>query len=950
MKKIPSISKMNCKIVGQHTVMNHWVRACMLTIIVMVQMNTVQAESIVTVSNLRCDHRFDPIGIESSQPMLSWQLDANENNQAQTAFRILVSDEPEKLRKNQGNCWDSGKIVSDQSILVPYRGITLQTGKTYFWQVMVWDKDGNPSGWSGISSWQMGLLKPEDWGDAQWVAYDEMDPAKRIFPGIHIPAKNPQYKDVQSGNHVLPLLRLTFQSKMDIQKATIFISGLGQYELSLNGKKVGDGFLTPGWTNYDQYCYYNAYDVTDQVQNGNNAIGVMLGNGFYNVPNERYRKLLIAYGHPKMICRMIIDYEDGSRQVIISDDQWKTAPGPITFSSIYGGEDYDANLEQPGWDAPDFNADTWRNAMEVAAPTGKLVAEQEDPIKAEQVLEVQRVIPLAKNEYLYDFGQNASGIIELKVKGQKGHKIKLIPSELVDEHNHANQNDSGKPYFFTYTLNGKGVETWRPRFSYYGFRYVQVEGAVPDTTASTDDVPHIESLKFLHTRNAAPRLGEFGCSSDLFNRIYTLINWAIKSNFQSVITDCPHREKLGWLEQTYLMGGSIHDNYDVYQVYKKLVNDMIYAQTSDGLIPDIAPEYVVFQEGFRDSPEWGSAGVILPWLLYRWYGDKEIMQKAWSMMTKYVAYLESTSDHHIVTHGLGDWYDLGPKSPGKAQLTPKALTATAIYYYDLHLLTKMAETLGKQDEAQQLRQQANMVKEAFNQRFFDAKANVYATGSQTAMSMPLAVGLVDEQKQDAVLHQLVESIRQSGNALTAGDVGFHFLVKALQDGGQSQLLYEMNSRDDVPGYGYQLKKGATALTESWAALEESSNNHLMLGHIMEWFYSGLAGINQTDGSVGYKEVLIKPTPVGDISWAKGSFNSPYGEIESHWEKHNNSFVLNIQIPVNTTAHISLPATTTSKITVNGKDPNQIEGLEFSGFSEEREDIKVGSGNYRFEVN
>ncbi len=551
---------------------------------------------------------------------------------------------------------------------------------------------------------------------------------------------------------------------------------------------------------------------------------------------------------------------------------------------------------------------------------------------------------------MYDFGQNASGIVELKVKGKKGQEVRLIPAELINKEKLANQRASGYPYYFSYTLKGDGIETWRPKFTYYGFRYVQVEGAVPDTAGSNNDLPRVIGLEMLHTRNSTPEVGSFECSNELFNRINSLILWAIKSNLQSVLTDCPHREKLGWLEQTLLMGGGIHYNFDLYNLYSKQVMDMMEAQTTDGLVPDIAPEYVVFIKGFRDSPEWGSASVVLPWMVYKWYGDISIIEKAWPMMNRYVEYLKSKSRDNIVSHGLGDWFDYGPREPGPAQLTPMALTATAIYYYDLKLLTNMAELLGKKEEQQKLSVWAEEVKEAFNKEFFNEKTCVYSTGSQTAMSMPLCFGMVDENLRAKVVANLVDSIKIHNKALTAGDVGFHYLVQALTEGGASQLLFEMNNRDDVPGYGFQLKKGATALTESWPALEEVSNNHLMLGHIMEWFYTGLGGISQEENSTAYKVIKIHPVMVGDITHAKADYQSPYGLISSEWTKNNGKLNLEVEIPVNSTANVYFPVKDLQKITESGKPVKDNNQFEKVASSSDEMILKVGSGKYSFEVN
>jgi alpha-L-rhamnosidase len=445
----------------------------------------------------------------------------------------------------------------------------------------------------------------------------------------------------------------------------------------------------------------------------------------------------------------------------------------------------------------------------------------------------------------------------------------------------------------------------------------------------------------------APAAGSFSCSKELFNRTFALIDWAIRSNLASVPTDCPHREKLGWLEQTHLMGGSIQYNYRILTLYRKLVRDMMAAQLADGLVPDIAPEFVPFVGGFRDSPEWGSAAVILPWSLYEWYGDRETMAAAYPMMKRYVDYLATKAEGHILSHGLGDWYDLGPRFPGEAQLTPKALTATAIYYRDLDLLARMAALLGKADDAGSLAGRAGDVRKAFNAKFYDPAAKVYATGSQTAFAMPLHFGMVDERARPEVFRNLVRSIRQGGGALTAGDVGFDYLLKALEEGGASALIYEMNAREDVPGYGFQLAKGATALTESWAARREVSNNHMMLGHLMEWFYSGLAGIRQAEGSTGFATIEIKPHPVGDVTWVKARYHSIRGEIVSEWRIENSRFYADVTIPANAKALIKIPAASGSAVTEGGIPATRSAGVKFIGLEDGRAVFAVGSGTYRF---
>lgn len=902
----------------------------------------------ISVNNLRCDEKNNPLGA-GVKPEFSWQVSSVARGFIQSAYHIIVSDDSLLLKRNEENIWNSGIQKTNQSIHVLYNGKQLLPAKKYYWRVQVFNNNGSIAAWSTTATFSTGLFTQKDWSNAAWIGYEQMPDSLITTPGIHSPEVKSKLGNKLKQRTIVPMFRKTFYSNKKIINATVFISGLGQYEMSINGKKAGNNFLAPGWTDYNKRILYNTYDVTSLIRKGNNAIGVIVGNGFYNINRERYFKLAIAYGFPQMICKMQLQYDDGTSAIIVSDKSWMTAASPITFTSIYGGEDYDATLEQQGWNEPGFNDAAWKNAELVTVPKGILEAEKDYPVKVNEILDVKRVSKPKDSVYVYDFGQNLSGIIELEVQGKKGQTVKLSPAELLNDKMLANQNATGKPYYFSYTLKGDGIETWRPRFTYYGFRYVQVEGGVPDTAFSKEGFVKIISIKALHTGNSAPEAGRFESSNTLFNQINQLIKWAVKSNLQSVVTDCPHREKLSWLEQDYLMGGSIHYNYNIYHLYKKLVHDMMDAQTDAGLVPDIAPEFVLFGGGFLDSPEWSSASVMLPWLIYKWYGDKEIIKEAYPMMKKYVAYLKTKSFGNILDYGLGDWYDYGPQRPGFAQLTPVSLTATAIYYYDLNLLNKMADLLSNEKDAVQFRIQAEEVKDAFTKKFFNAAANVYSTGSQTAMAMPLCVGLVDEKNKKAVFKNMVDSITASGKKLTAGDIGFHFLVQALQQGGASQLLYEMNYRDDVPGYGYQLKKGATALTESWQALKEVSNNHLMLGHIMEWFYNGLAGINQADSSVAYQDIVIRPEFAGDITFVKGTYQCLYGTVISEWKKENNTLSLHIQIPANTTATVYLPANLNNDIRENSVLVNDRKDVKMMGYKNGEAIIKIGSGDYHFTV-
>ena len=915
------------------------------TVLLFLPFISLQVFAQVTVTNLTCENKKDPLGIEKA-PGLSWQLQSKQRGILQTAYRILVSDNPSSLKKDIGKIWDSKKVTSARSLHITCKGILL-AAKNYFWKVMVWDNKNETSKWSEVAQWRMGVWEPKDWYGAKWIAYEKLDDSLKIIPAL----ENRGPKGLKEVKNTLPLLRKNFSINKPVKKATMFICGLGQFELSVNGKKTGDHFLDPGWTQYDKEALYVTFDITGQLQKGMNTIGVMLGNGFYFIPRQRYRKLTGAFGFPKMICRMVIEYQDGSAANIISDESWKAAPSPVTFSSIYGGEDYNANLEQPGWNTSSFNDMHWKNVLVVEGPV-KMISQMEEPLKIFEDFMPQNFRKVKDSAWVYDMGQNLSGIISITVYGKKGDTVKIIPGELLNADGTVTQRATGSPYYFEYVLKGNGVETWQLRFTYYGFRYLQVERSAPNGEDNPGHLPVMVQIESLHTRNASKTVGEFSCSNDLFNKTYSLINWAIKSNMASVLTDCPHREKLGWLEQAHLMGSSIRYNYDVVNLFMKMIHDMQTAQTNEGLVPEIAPEYVKFDYGngmFRDSPEWGSSCIILPWYLYQWYGEEDLLKQSFPMMQKYIAYLKTKANDNILTQGLGDWYDLGPNPPGVSQLTPMGVTATAIYYYDLTILSKIAAYLGRSDDVREYDALAVKVKESFNKKFFNEKTKQYATGSQTANAMAVYMNLVPAGYKNDVINNLVNDLRANKNALSAGDIGYRYLLRVLEDAGRSDMIYDMNSRTDVPGYGYQLLKGATALTESWQALPTVSNNHLMLGHLMEWLYSGLCGIHQSDSSVAFKNIIIDPQPVGDITWAKANYTSPYGLISAYWKKQNNTFDLDVDIPANTSATVFLPAKNISSVTEGNSNIGNRNDIKIIRIENGKVRLNVGSGAYKFSV-
>jgi alpha-L-rhamnosidase len=876
----------------------------------------------LTPKLLKCENATAPLGVDDLHPRLSWIVESAGRNQKQTAYQLLVSGSESSLRKNQGDYWDSGKIQSDDTSGIRFGGRPLKSLQRVFWKVKVWDGNGKPSPWSAPASWTMGMLDDSDW-KAGWVGAAG--------------------KEAQS-----LLLRRGFKIEKPLSRAVAVVSGMGHYELSVNGRKAGDDLLAPGWTKYDKTCLYDTLDITGMLRRGDNAVGLVLGNGMYNVPGGRYTKFTGSFGPIKAIALIRLEFSDGTAASIGTDSTWKTHPGPIVFSCVFGGEDHDARREQKGWNSPGFNETKWEQALETAGPGGKLrgLSAAAPPIRAHDILKPVRIRNFNPGLAVYDLGQNASLIPRITVHGPAGAIVRITPAELLDADGLADRTSVGgakSKAYWQYTLAGHETESWFPKFFYHGCRYLQVE-TEPGQGGS---LPAVESLVGVVVHSSAAPVGEFSCSNDLFNRTRSLIRWAQRSNMMSVLTDCPHREKLGWLEQIHLNGPSLRYEFDLSRLFEKSMNDMADSQLADGLVPDIAPEYVVFKGGFRDSPEWGSALILTAWQQYEWTGDDTLLRRHYEGMKRYLAYLGSKSRAGIVSHGLGDWYDLGPKPPGSAQLTPIPLTATAFYFADAQALARIAAILGLKTDSAAFAETASQIQASFNREFFHGDGSYYSTGSQCANALPLVLGMVEPSQKTGVLEAIVRDVRGRANSLTAGDVGYRYLLRALADGGRSDVIFDMNSQSDRPGYGYQLDRGATSLPEAWDAGRSSSQNHFMLGHIMEWFYHDLAGIGCDPAEPGFKKILIRPQPAGDVTWARAAYQSQRGRIEVAWKKQEGMFLLDVVIPANTNASVFLPAAPPDKIREGGQPLERSPGVKFIRMGEGRAVLEAGSGTYHF---
>jgi alpha-L-rhamnosidase len=900
------------------------ISACLFLLAALVSAAT--ADAGMSPVDLRCEYAVNPLGVDVPHPRLFWQLESPERGQRQTAYQILAASSEQKLAADDGDLWNSGKVVSDRTIQIPYAGKPLKSAQQVFWKVRAWDPNGQASAWSRPSTWTMGLLADSDWR-AKWIAAPT--------------------------NCETLLLRREFNVKPGLKRALVFVCGLGQCELSFNGQKAGDDFLAPGWTDYRKTCLYNTRDVTSLLRQGKNAVGLFLGNGMYNVVRvpHRYTKFSGSFGPLKAIAQIRLEYNDGSVAIIGTDGKWRTLPGPITFSSIYGGEDFDARLAQRGWNQPGIDDSKWQPARIVSGPGGELrgLSCAAPPIRAFATNRPVAVRKLPDGDVVFDLGQNAAYVPRIRVSGPAGSRVRLLPAELTNADGSVNQRSMGvrrgSGEWCEITKATDGTETWSPKFFYVGCRYWQAH-FIPATPGGP--LPALKSIKGIVIHSASALVGQFKCSNELFNRIQTLVRWAQQNNMMSLMTDCPHRERLGWLEQDHLNGPSLRCDFNLARLFTKQMNDMADAQLPDGLVPDIAPEYTVFRGVFRDSPEWGSACVLVPWQQYEFDDDVELLRRHYDTMKRYVAYLGGTATNDIVNHGLGDWYDLGPKPPGVAQLTPVALTATAFYFEDAKILSRVAALLGKTSDAKHFANLAEQIRVAFNRTFFNPTNHDYATSSQTANSIPLVMGICEPTNRAAVLDAIVRDVRAHGNSLTAGDVGYRYLLRALAENGRSDVIFEMNNQSAKPGYGYQLKNGATSLTEAWDAGRLSSQDHFMLGQIVEWFYHDLAGIGCDPDGPGFKKIIIHPRPVGNVTWIRASYDCLHGEITSDWKRTGNKFILRVAIPANTTATVFVPAASADSVTVSGKPAAQSAGVKFLRMENGDAVFAVESGSYKFE--
>jgi hypothetical protein len=891
----------------------------------------------ISTVHLTCEMVENPLAVNTNQPRFSWQLVSKEQNVTQTGYQILIASSEEKLKEDQGDIWNSGRVNSNKNLQITFGGSPLKSETKYFWKVKVWNQKGKVSNWSKSAFFR---IAPSN-SDLNPIWIGAITKADSHLPegrNYHTATFNKEKKaslinasDSLSRRSIM--LRKPFSVAKEIKEALVYISGLGHYQLTINGKKIGNSEFAPLWTDYDKSVNYNTFELNvEELKKGENVIGVLLGNGMYNTLAERYSKFYVSFGPPTLFFKMKINYKDGSSEIIKSDETWKYSKSPITYNSIFGGEDYNANLEQKGWDSKGFNDSSWKKVVVQEAPNGVLRSQMTTSITVQKQYEIKEAKELKPNFFVFNMGQNLSGFPTIKVKGKKGETVRVWVGESLNEDGTVGQGKTGKPYYYDYTLKGEGTEEWRPNFTYYGFQYVQIENINYKETKN-ENLPTLVDLKSNFIYNSAGEAGSFECSNDIFNKAHLLINNAIKSNFQSVFTDCPQREKLGWLEEIHLNGPGLLFNYNLESFIPATMQNISDSQRDNGLIPTIVPEYVVFGGDFTDSPEWGVTGVILPWMYYEYYGDASLLEKYYPVMKRYVDYLGTKATNNIVSHGLGDWYDYGTHAAGYSKNSPVALSATSHYFYGANLVAKAAKLLNKTDDIAKYETLTSDIKKAFNDKFFNPETKQYGTNSQFSNAVPVYMDIVEPQYKQAVMQNLLADIKEKGDRLTTGDVGNRYLFQALAQNGENETMYKMNNHYDAPGYGFQIKFGLTTLTEQWDPRKGNSWNHFMMGQIEEWFYKSLAGIVPDPKNPGFKHFFIQPEVVGDMTFAKAEYQSIYGKIVSAWEKKDGKLNLTVEIPANTSASIKLPVAVTTEVKVNGKPTKNL---------------NLGSGKYTIE--
>jgi alpha-L-rhamnosidase len=845
-------------------------------------------------ADLRCEYLTNPMGMDVRQPRFFWILEHTERGQAQSAYQILVASD---RALTAGDVWDSGKVVSNSSIQVVYAGKPLESGRTYYWKVKYWDKDGRQSVWSEPARFDTGLFERSDW------------------KGTWIGGKN--------------LLRKEFTVDGRVKRARAYVCGLGYHELRVNGRKAGNHVLDPGWTTYDKRVLYITYDVTNALRQGPNALGVMLGNG--------------KFGSRALLIELDIELEDGSRTSVVSDASWKTSSGPIREDSVYNGETYDARFEQPGWDRPGFDDKGWSPAESVKGPAGVLSAQMMPAIQVTETILPLKMTNPEPGVYVFDMGQNFSGWARLRVSGPRGTDVRMRFAELLYDNGMINrENLRAARAEDHYILKGEGTETWEPRFTYHGFRYVELTG-FPGT-------PSPDDIRGRVVRSAVRRAGSFAASKDILNKLQRIITWGQKTNLHSIPTDCDQRdERMGWMGDAQGTAEEAMMNFDMAAFYTNFVRDIRDVQDERGRLQDTVPH---IWGGDPADPAWATAYPLLCWYMYQYYGDTRVLEENYDGLRKYVEFLRSRAENGLVKFSsYGDWVAV-EKCPG-------SIISSFYYYYDTKILADAARVLGKTQDAALYDKLAADIRTAFNREYYDPRTGDYADGTQTANTLPLFLGIATEKEGSAWGRLFDDVVYKHDSHLTTGIIGTKYIMELLTRNGVSDLAYDIAVQTTYPSWGYMIENGATTLWELWQKREGpsmNSHNHPMFGSVGAWLYKALAGINMEPGSTGFERILFEPRMVRDLRHASGTVRTERGDVGCRWSRTEGSVSVEVTIPVGSTAEIVIPKFNLRNVRVteggqsifeNGSFIEGVAGITGAQDKDGTIRITAGSGRYAF---
>jgi alpha-L-rhamnosidase len=887
------------------------------------------------VEHLRTEYKENPLGIDVRAPRLSWQLRTDTRDVVQQAWQVRVARTDADLRNGRRLVWESGRVQSNESIHRVYAGPPLVSGQRYFWQVQVWDNRGRASGWSVPGWWEMGLLAPSDWR-AQWIE-----------PGL---AEDPE------ASPPAPMLRRAFRLDKAVTSARAYVTSHGLYEMHMNGRQVSEDVLTPGWTSYRTRLQYQTYDVTPLLQRGDNVVAVVLGNGWFR-GNIGFSKRRNLYGDTlALLLQIEVTYADGTGATIGSDAAWRAATGPILMSEIYHGETYDARRAKPGWDAPGFDDQAWAAVRVADHPKDALVAPEGPPVRRMNELTPKEILKTRKGEHVVDMGQNMVGWVRLRVEGPAGTTVTLRHFEVLDKDGNVYlANLRAAQQTITYTLEGGGVETYEPHFTFQGFRYVQVEGYPGQLTPA--------SLTGIVVHSAMDVTGEFSTSHALLNQLQHNIQWGQKGNFVDVPTDCPQRdERLGWTGDAQAFAGTAAFNMDVAGFFTKWLKDLAADQQPNGSVPFVVPDVLSTPERpAAGSAGWADAAVIIPWTLYRVYGDTRVLEEQYPSMVKWVEYMRGRAgDDHIWSGDFhfGDWLAYATtRSDYPGATTGKDLIATAFYAHSTDLLARIARVLGKTADATKYAGLADQIKAAWVQEYVSPNGRV-GEDTQTAYVLALQFDLLPDALRDRAVERLGLEL-ETRKHLTTGFLGTPYLLDVLSRfRPASDAAYMLLERTEYPSWLYPVTKGATTIWERWDGIKPdgsfqdagmNSFNHYAYGAVGEWMYTTIAGLDIDDGVPGYKHVVIAPRPGGTITGASARHLSMYGPVSSAWEGKGDRFLLSVQVPPNTRGVVLLPPRAVlDGATESGRPLSQAEGILSVRTEDDLRQVVVGSGTYRFE--